>query len=56
MKNDPSCDCGHDDQIVKHIQNDCPKRKFYGGIEGIMNLTTKALDWLKNLNIQLWHM
>lgn len=48
-----NCDCGATDQTMLHIVNDCPLRKFSGGIEGVNRLDEGAIEWLDNLDLNL---
>lgn len=51
LKDSPSCDCGHDNQTIHHIVEDCPKRRFHRGIEGIHAANNNALEWIRELDI-----
>lgn len=53
MKDSTCCDCGEMDQTMLHIVNDCPIRKFVGGIEGLNRLDEGAVEWLLNLDLNL---
>lgn len=53
MKDSTCCDCGEIDQTMMHIVNDCPIRKFVGGIEGLNRLDEGAVEWLLNLDLNL---
>ncbi|KAF0758368.1 Uncharacterized protein FWK35_00015383 [Aphis craccivora] len=35
LKDSSACDCGYNNQTVHHIVEECPKRRFNRGIEGI---------------------
>ncbi len=50
---DSMCDCGHGhpQQTNHHIVNECPMRKFNGGITEINELTDDALEWIRNLDV-----
>jgi len=50
---DPSCDCGHPDQTIHHIVNECPNRKFDGGLREINELTDYAIRWIRELDLKL---
>ena len=50
---DPKCDCGHPDQTIHHIVNECPMRKFSGGLHEINDLTDEAIEWIRNLDVKL---
>lgn len=50
---DTMCDCGHPEQTIHHIVNDCPIRKFDGGLSEINELTDNAIEWIKNLDVWL---
>lgn len=47
------CDCGAIDQTMLHIVNDCPVRKFNGGIVALNRLDEGAIEWLLNLDLDL---
>ncbi|KAL4119302.1 hypothetical protein QTP88_012127 [Uroleucon formosanum] len=53
LKDSPTCDCGHDNQTIHHIVEDCPKRRFNRGIEGIHAASNEALEWIRELDIAL---
>ena len=53
MSDSNNCDCGAVDQTMHHIANECPNRKFSGGIEGLNRLDEGAIDWLLNLDVCL---
>jgi len=53
LKDSPTCDCGHDNQTIHHIVEDCPKRRFNRGIEGIHAVNNEALEWIRELDIAL---
>ena len=53
MANSTNCDCGDADQTMAHIVNDCPIRKFIGGIEALNRLDDGAIDWLMNLDLNI---
>lgn len=49
----PVCDCGHNEQTMLHIVNDCHLRKFFGGLDELSGLSSDALVWLNNLDLFL---
>lgn len=53
MATSTSCDCGAADQTMWHIVNECPIRKFSGGIVGLNRLDEGAVEWLVNLDLNL---
>ncbi|XP_055714418.1 uncharacterized protein LOC129808670 [Phlebotomus papatasi] len=53
IKDDPKCDCGCPTQTLQHIINECPRRRFDGGLNSLNNLTAEARLWLSNLDVQL---
>lgn len=53
LANSPICDCGASDQTMSHIVNECPIRKFSGGIMGLNELVNGALEWLNNVDLSL---
>lgn len=48
-----SCDCGEPNQTMKHIANECPNRKFVGGMEGLHRLDEGAVEWLTDLDLMI---
>lgn len=46
----PECDCGSKSQTMEHIVLD-NLRKLYGGMMDTVELTTKTLEWISNLDI-----
>ncbi len=51
----PLCDCDHaSTQTMSHIINECALRRFSGGISEIHSATTESIEWLKNLDLNLW--
>jgi len=53
LKDSPTCDCGHDNQTIHYIVEDCPKRRFNRGIEEIHAENIEALKWIRELDIAL---
>ena len=51
----PYCDCGDGTtiQTLSHITDECPHRKFDGGIQELHSLNPNAMSWLKNLDINV---
>ncbi len=47
------CDCGALNQTMSHIVNDCPIRKFSGGIEGLNRLDDGSIEWLNELDLDI---
>lgn len=41
-------------QTIQHIINDCATRKFSGGLAELFQVTDRAIDWIKDLDILLW--
>ena len=50
----PVCDCGADEQTMHHIVNDCPLRSFPGGLVALNEVTPVAVEYLSQLNLNLW--
>lgn len=50
---DPTCSCEHPELTTAHIVNDCPERKFDGGLERLNLCDEDATEWLRNLDINL---
>ncbi len=51
MVDSAGCDCGEPNQTMNHIVNDCPNRRFIGGIEGLHRLDEGAVEWLTDLDL-----
>jgi hypothetical protein len=49
----PVCDCGPDPQTMSHIVNECPIRRFNGGLVELSEPGPNAISFLKNLDILL---
>ena len=52
-KSDASCSCGAREQTIAHILNDCPERRFPGGLDVIHKCCPEAIKWLNDLDVQL---
>jgi len=53
LKDSTTCDYGYDNQKIHHIVEDCPKRRFNQGIEGIHAANNEAFEWIQKLDIAL---
>lgn len=53
FKDSPSCSCGCPEQTMAHIVNDCPDRKFPGGLNLLHECNTDAVNWISQLDIDL---
>ena len=51
LVDDPSCKCGHPVQTTEHMMSECIFTKFDGPKHEIAQLTPRACDWLKTLNL-----
>lgn len=49
----PDCDCGHNNQTIDHIVNDCQRRKFNGEMLELNQVTDDAAKWLDEMDIYL---
>lgn len=49
----PACDCGADEQTLRHIVNACPIRAYPGNLEDFLDLTPDALNWITNLDLHI---
>lgn len=49
----PDCDCGHPNQTIHHIVNECETRKFHGQLDELNLVTDEAIEWLSELDIEL---
>ncbi|KAI5636515.1 ecdysteroid kinase domain-containing protein [Phthorimaea operculella] len=52
-RDSPACDCGAPVQSMRHLILECPKRKFTGDHQDLLNLENNAAHWVKNMDIQL---
>jgi hypothetical protein len=48
-----SCDCGHPQQTMDHIVNDCPLRSFDGGLPILQEVKPEGVQYLKDLDLDL---
>lgn len=46
------CDCGKE-QIMNHILQQCPRRRYGGELNNIFDTTKEAVDWTKNLDLEI---
>jgi hypothetical protein len=46
----PVCDCGADQQTMSHIVNECPIRRFNGGLVELSEAVPNAILFLENLD------
>ncbi|KAI5742795.1 hypothetical protein M8J77_011427 [Diaphorina citri] len=51
LADDEICDCGHPNQTMNHILNDCPILSYPGNLEDLVSLTDNAKTWLQNINV-----
>jgi hypothetical protein len=49
----PVCDCGANQQTMSHIVNECPIRRFNGGLVELSEKGPNAISFLENLDILL---
>lgn len=53
-RDSPICDfCNLYDQTMLHIVNDCPFKKYPGGLEKLNKLPDDAINWLRFLDIPI---
>ena len=45
FQDNPVCDCGNGDQTINHIVNECQRRKFNQGFEGIHVITPETIGF-----------
>jgi hypothetical protein len=50
----PVCGCGADQQTMSHIVNECPIRRFNGGLVELSEAGPNAISFLENLDILLY--
>jgi len=50
-----SCYCGYESQTIKHITTECLIRAFKATMEDIHLVKEEAVEWMKNLNLELLH-
>ena len=53
VKTSPSCDCGAPRQTIQHIVSDCPLRAYHGPIADFSEGAPNALEWIKNLDVDI---
>lgn len=50
----PFCDCDNSSiQTMNHILADCTLRRFSGNLNDLNTVTTDAIDWLTNLDLEI---
>lgn len=49
----PSCNCGAPKQTIEHIVRDCALRAYQGEWNDFLEATPAALDWIRQLDINL---
>jgi hypothetical protein len=47
----PASDCGAEEQIMRHIVNDCPLRLFTDGLTGLCAMSNETVEYLSALKI-----
>ena len=53
LASSPVCDCGAPAQTCHHIVEECPRRRFPGGLAALAECGTDAKIWLRGLDLQL---
>ena len=51
VREDPSCECGHNEQTADHIMYDCPKYHPPRGLSGLKNLDKETRAWLTSTEL-----
>ena len=49
----PACDCGAEEQAIRHIVEECSLRRFSGALRDIHEAKEEAVDWLRGLDVRL---
>jgi hypothetical protein len=49
----PACDCGAEEQTMRHIVDDCPLRLFAGGLTGLYAMIDETVEYLSGLDLNL---
>jgi Reverse transcriptase (RNA-dependent DNA polymerase)/Endonuclease-reverse transcriptase len=49
----PNCDCDADEQTMNHVINDCPRRRFPGGLTALHLAEPDGVEYLLNLDLNL---
>jgi hypothetical protein len=47
------CDCGANQQTMRHISDDCPLRRFPSGLVELHDAGQEAVEYLTNLDLNL---
>lgn len=53
MIDSPECDCGAPRQTMNHIVEDCPARRFPGGLHELNEASPTAIKWLDELEVDV---
>ncbi|VVC37555.1 Hypothetical protein CINCED_3A006497 [Cinara cedri] len=53
MRVTETCDCGYESQTINHITTKCSIRVFPGTMEDIHLVKNEAVEWMKNLDLEL---
>jgi hypothetical protein len=49
----PACDCGAEEQGMRHIVDDCPLRLFADGMTGVGVMSDETMEYLSGLDLNL---
>lgn len=49
----PECDCGAQRQTVRHIIEECPRRRYPGVFDEFLNATENVLQYINTLDVRL---
>jgi hypothetical protein len=49
----PACDCGAEEQTMRHIVDDCPLRLFADGLTGLCVMSDETVEYLSGLDLNL---
>lgn len=53
FKDTVACFCGALEQTTANIVNECSDRKFEGGLQGIHECDERAIQWIRDFDINL---
>ena len=53
LRQSAACDCGHPEQTLNHIIDDCPLYRPPNGDQGLMNLDHDTRAWLASTDLQI---
>lgn len=47
--NDPSCRCGHPEETIEHMVENCPLTKLHGGFAKLHEASPEVINWISSI-------